>query len=99
MPSIAYPLSLPAEFKSAEITFTPQSVVGVSESPYTLSEQVYVHPGQRIEATITMPAMKRDVAEPVVGFLLKLNGAEGTFYCGDTANKLPRGTALGAPKT
>lgn len=95
----SYPLSLPAEFKSAEISLEANSVVGVAESPFTLTEQVYVHQGQRIEGSIVLPAMKRATAEPVIAFLLKLNGAEGTFYCGDTANKTARGVATGAPKT
>lgn len=95
---IAYPLTLPAEFKSVELNLTGNAVVGFTESPYTLSEQVYVHQGQRIEGVITLAPMKRAAAERVVAFLLKLNSAEGTFYCGDTANKVPQGTAAGAPK-
>lgn len=95
---IVYPLTLPAEFKTAEIQILANAVVGLSESPYTLSEQVYVHQGQRIEGTLTLPPMKRATAEPVIAFLLKLNSSEGTFYAGDTANKVPRGTAGGAPK-
>jgi hypothetical protein len=94
---ISYPLSLPAEFKTAKITIVANAVVGQSESPYTLSEQVYVHQGQRIEFSMTMPPMPRDKAEAVIGFLLQLNAGEGTCYLGDTANKLPRGVATGVP--
>lgn len=99
MPSITYPLALPAQFKSAEIQLVANAVVAMTESPYTLSEQVQVGQGMRIEGVITLPRMKREIAEYVVAFLLKLNAGEGTFYGGDTANKLPRGTAAGAPKT
>ena len=95
--SISYPLTLPAVFKSAEVVITPVDVVGVSTSPQTLTEQVYEFPGKRWEAAITLPPMKRRNAEQVVGALLALNGPSGTFYLGDTANKVPLGVATGAP--
>lgn len=95
--AITYPLTLPAAFKSAEITITAQAVVAVPESPTTLIQQVQEWQGQRWMATIKLPSMKRTGAEQILATLLKLNGPRGTFYLGDTANKIPQGVATGTP--
>jgi hypothetical protein len=88
---ITFPLTPPSAFQSSEITITSKAVVAVSESPDSLVEQVQVKQGQRWSASIKLRPMKRENAEQVVAFLLQLNCREGTFYLGDTANKLPRG--------
>jgi hypothetical protein len=97
MPQPQYPLALPSFFKSMEVTFTPVDTVGVSTSPQTLIEQQYEFIGKRWQATIEFPAMKRRTAEQIIGFLLSLNGQAGTFYLGDTANRVAQGIATGAP--
>lgn len=48
-------------------------------------------------ADINLPRMTRAQAEPWVAALLSLNGREGSFLLGDTANKTARGTATGVP--
>lgn len=93
--AITFPLTPPAALKVARITLTAKSVVARNASPFTMQEQVYVHQGQGWGAEVDLPPMKRADAEDVLGFLLSLNGAEGTFYLGDTANKVPRGTIAG----
>lgn len=48
-------------------------------------------------ADIQLPPMGRDAAEAWVAALVSLNGLEGSFLLGDTANTIPRGTATGTP--
>lgn len=97
MANIQYPIQLPAVFHSMELTWTPVDVVGVSVAPQSLIEQTYEFPGKQWQVHIKLPPMKRRQAELINGFLLSLNGPSGTFYLGDTANKIPQGVATGNP--
>ena len=91
-----YPLTFPSiGIKSVNIR--AQTIVGASVSPFTGQQQVYRHQGQWWEMEVTMPAMKRDEAEQVASFLLKMNGRYGTFLLGDKANTAPRGVGTGTP--
>lgn len=95
------PISYPVNFPSIGIrsmTIRARSVVGVAQSPFTLSQQVYKHQGQAWEAEVSLPPMKRDEAEQVASFLLKMNGQFGTFLLGDPANTSPRGVGTGSPQ-
>ena len=74
-----------------------RNVVSVSSSPFTGQQQVYKHQGQWWEAEVTLPPMKRDDAETVAAFLIKLNGQYNTFNLGDPANTAPRGVGTGTP--
>lgn len=74
-----------------------RNVVSVSSSPFTGQQQVYKHQGQWWEAEVTLPPMKRDDAETVAAFLIKLNGQYNTFNLGDPANTSPRGVGTGTP--
>ena len=74
-----------------------RNVVSVSSSPFTGQQQIYKHPGQWWEAEISLPPLKRDEAEQVAAFLIKLNGQYNTFLLGDPANAAPRGVGTGTP--
>lgn len=91
-----YPLIFP-NIGIKSVNIRAQTVVGASVSPFTGQQQVYRHQGQWWEMEVTMPAMKRDEAEQVASFLLKMNGRYGTFLLGDPANLLPRGVGTGTP--
>lgn len=91
-----YPLTFP-NIGIRSVNIRAQSVVGVSKSPFTGQQQVYKHQGQWWEMEVTMPPMKRDEAEQVAAFLLKMNGQYGTFLLGDKANTAPRGVGTGTP--
>lgn len=95
--SISYPLSLPTNKKLAQIRLTANDIVGVSQSPFTAAQQVYKYTGQFWEAEVSLPAMKRADAEYWISFLLKLNGAYGTFLLGDPNGGTARGVATGTP--
>jgi hypothetical protein len=90
--SIVYPLALPTSIGVAEITLRARNVVALSESPFTFRQQVFKHPGERWEASITLPTQRRDLIEPWIGFLLALKGQTGTFLLGDPSAATPRGS-------
>lgn len=46
---------------------------------------------------VTYAPLARADAEALIAALVSLNGREGTFLFGDSANKTPRGTAAGSP--
>jgi hypothetical protein len=83
--SMIYPLTLPSITGVREVTLRARSTVGVSESPYTAQQQVYVHQGEYFEADVLLPPMKGAAAAEWSSFLLSLNGREGTFLMGDPA--------------
>jgi hypothetical protein len=97
--SITYPLALPTSIGIAEITLTASNAVAISQSPFTFQQQIVQHPGQRWTASVTIPPVRRDLAEPWVAFLLALNGPVGTFLLGDPNAKAPQGTATSATIT
>lgn len=96
--ALSYPLTAPALKKESSLTIRAHSVVGVSSSPFTLAQQVYAHPGEMWSADVQLAPMRRADAETWVGFLLALNGMEGTFLMGESLNVAPRGTWAGSPK-
>lgn len=94
-----YPLALPTHTGIARVRLIARDVVGVSTSPFNFKQQVYRHQGQRWEADITLPSMKREDAELWSAFLLRLRGAYGTFLLGDPNGGTPRGSASTTPGT
>lgn len=90
--SLSYPLSLPSGVTPNSIQIRANSVVGVSASPFTFSQQVYAHAGEMWEADVEYPPLDRDDAHNLFAVLLGLNGQEGTLLMGDPANPAPRGT-------
>jgi hypothetical protein len=85
--AITYPLTPPATPGNRSIAWTPRSIVGMNQSPFTGAQQVYAWPGQWLEATVTLPPMTDAVAGAWQAFFLALNGREGTFYLGDSVRK------------
>lgn len=94
--TISFPLSLPTVSGGiAQIVFKPRSMVGVSESPFTFEQQVYVGQGDGWQADVALTQMPRSSAEEWVAFLLALNGREGTFLLNDPMGATARGTWAG----
>jgi len=94
--AITYPLAFPSQCVN-EITIRARTIVGFNASPFTGQQQVYKHQGQWWESEMSFPPMKREKAEEVAAFLMKLNGRYGTFLMGDPANTSPSGIATGTP--
>jgi hypothetical protein len=97
--AISYPLALPTSIGIAEITLSANNAVAISQSPFTFQQQIIQHPGQRWTASVSIPPVRRDLAEPLVAFLLAMNGPVGTFLLGDPNAKAPQGTATSATIT
>lgn len=94
--AITYPLTFPSQCVR-EITIRAKTIVGFNSSPFTGQQQVYKHQGQWWEAEMSFPPMRREKAEEVAAFLIKLNGRFGTFLMGDPVNTQPNGIATGTP--
>lgn len=92
--AITYPLSVPTTIGIGQIELRANNVVGLSQSPFTYKQQVVQHQGQRWEASVQIPPVRKDLAEEWVAFLLSLKGRYGTFYLGDPNMTSPRGTVL-----
>jgi len=97
--AISYPVSTPTSIGIANIELSASNAVAVSRSPFTFSQQVHTYPGQMWSATVSIPPVRKDLAEPWVAFLLSLRGQTGTFLLGDPNNTSPRGTATSATIT
>jgi hypothetical protein len=94
---VTYPITLPASPSNRSIVLRKRSVVAVGVSPFGLIPQVQVSGGQQWAGTFTLPPMQRATAEPWLAALISLNGQEGSFLAGDTANTAPRGVGTGTP--
>ena len=88
----SYPLTMPSGGIS-RIRIIAKNAIGISESPFTYSQQVHRHQGQGWEADVTLSSMKREDAEAWIAFLLRLRGRYGTFLLGDPNGGTPRGSA------
>lgn len=97
--AITYPLSIPTSIGVEQVELRAVHAVGLSESPFTFRQQVVRHQGERWEASIRIPPVKANLAEPWVAFLLKLRGKYGTFLLGDPSRSVPLGAASVAPGT
>lgn len=95
----SYPLTLPTVSGIRSINLRARNVVGISQSPFTLKQQVIAHSGQQWEAEISLPPMTRAEGEEWVAFLVKLKGQQGTFLLGDPSGATPRGSASTTPGT
>lgn len=88
-----YPLALPNHTGISSVTWSSENTVAVTESPFTYTQQVVKHAGQRWSGTFTLPRMNRDDADYWNAFLLRLDGSYGTFLLGDPLAATPRGSA------
>lgn len=95
--AIIFPVAFPSAPAPRSVVWRPQSVVAITESPFSLSQQVQAHQGQRWVVEMDFPPMTRAQAEEFTAFILSLNGREGTFLLPAFGGKTPRGPATGSP--
>jgi len=88
-----YPLTFPTTIAPRETNFRLTRIMGVNESIYTATQQVYQYTGEYWSLDITMPPMRTSTAREFVSFLVSLRGQAGTFYVGDFDAKTALGTA------
>ena len=97
--AITYPLALPSALKFSARNWRKRDVVADVVSPFTGQSQVIVFPGQWVEVTLTLIALKRDEAQDWSGWLTSMKGAYGTFLLGDPHRPTPLGSASSAAGT
>lgn len=90
--AISYPLNTPTTIGFESIELRAVNATITSQSPFSYKQQVISHTGQRWEASVSIPSVRRDLAEPWVAFLTALKGQTGTFLLGDPLSATPRGT-------
>ena len=95
--AITFPLSFPSVTGVMSITWRAVRSDIMTMSPTTFVQQIIRNQGQRWEADITLPPMKRDNAEEFLAFLLQLDGRQGTFLLSPPGSGTARGVADGAP--
>ena len=72
------------------------NAVATSQSPFTYKQQIVSHTGQKWEASVTIPSVRRDKAAEWKAMLVALKGQTGTFLLGDPDYVTPRGTVTGS---
>ena len=90
--AISYPLSTPTSIGIEKVELRTVNAVLTSQSPFTYKQQVIAHAGQRWEASVTIPPVRRDKAAEWKAMLVALKGQTGTFLLGDPDYASPRGT-------
>jgi hypothetical protein len=90
--AISYPLNTPTTIGFESIELRAVNATITSQSPFSYKQQVISHTGQRWEASVSIPSVLRDLAEPWAAFLTALKGQTGTFLLGDPLSAAPRGT-------
>lgn len=93
--TISFPLSLPSTRAPMHIDWVREANVGATESPFSLTPQTYVWGTDRWSTTLAWGEMGAADANDVEGFLLALNGREGSFLMGDPLRTAPLGTWAG----
>lgn len=97
--AITYPIAFPTHTGVSTVNLIARNSIGISSSPFTFAQQVQKNTGQRWEADISLPPMKRADADLWIAFFMKLYGQYGTFLMGDPNAANPRGSASSAPGT
>ena len=90
--ALTYPLNQPTTIGIEQIELRAVNAVATSQSPFTYKQQIISHGGQRWEASVTIPSVRRDLAAPWKAMLTGLKGPTGTFLLGDPDYATPRGT-------
>lgn len=90
--AITYPLSTPTTIGIESIELRAVNAVATSQSPFTYKQQIISHGGERWEASVTIPSVRRDKAAEWKAMLVALKGPVGTFLLGDPDYATPRGT-------
>ncbi len=90
--AISFPLDTPTTIGMESIEIRAVNAVATSQSPFTYKQQIVAHQGQRWEASVSIPPVRRGLAASWKAFLTSLKGQQGTFLLGDPDYATPRGT-------
>lgn len=96
---IGYPLTIPLTTTTREsaVNLIASSVIGISQSPYTFTSQVFDHDTDSWQLKVSINPLTREEAQPWIAFLTALRGRRGTFMFGPAILREPLGTGGGVP--
>lgn len=97
--AIVYPLSQPETIGIESIEIRAVNAVATSQSPFTYKQQIISHGGQKWEASVTIPSVRKEYAAAWKSMLVSLKGQTGTFLLGDPDYATPRGTVTSCTLT
>ena len=66
--AITYPLAIPNTIGIESIELRAVNSVATSQSPYTYKQQIISHGGQKWEASVNVPSVRRDLAGAVESY-------------------------------
>lgn len=90
--AITYPVAIPNhEFASFNMRLV--RAVAMTESSFTLQQQVYQYDGAKWEMEINLPPLTYAESRKWEAFILSLRGMRGTFLMGNPLHASPQGTA------
>jgi hypothetical protein len=92
-----YPITLPTPPGPKQWNAAFENVVGESDSPFTLGDQVFLWPGDMLTFEGTWPPMLLAQAEPLISALAMLLGKYGTLLLPDYNRLSPQGPLSGSP--
>lgn len=95
--TITYPINLPLWPSPRRATWIGMTGVGVTQSPFTGSQQTQLTQFDMWRGSIEYPPMSNAQAREWSAALLSLYGQSGRFLFGDPSRKVQRGTWAGAP--
>lgn len=95
--TISYPLNFPSSPRPRRARIIARANVAIAESQFSFTSQKQVHSGQRWELDLELPPMTKADAGAWLGFLLSLNGKEGTVMVPDPDRRTAQGVATGTP--
>lgn len=81
--AVSYPLTVPTGLNIRNSSFRLMNAVGVSESPFTYTQQAVKHQGAKWEGEVTLVAKNHTQIGEIQAFLTSLRGQLGTFLYGD----------------
>jgi hypothetical protein len=93
----SYPLLIPEPTDIEQLEFSMQTLAAISVSPFSATQQVYLHPGQYWRANVRLVAQTQQPASVWLAFLGSLYGRYGTFYMGPPKKGVPNGAAAQSP--
>lgn len=97
--AISYPLNTPTTIGIESIELRAVNAVATSQSPFSYKQQIISHTGQKWEASVSIPATRRDSSAEWKAMLVALKGQVGTFLLGDPDYVTPRGTVTSCAVT
>ena len=96
--AITYPISFPSQFMES-LRVLEQNTVSTSISPFTKRRFSQRYDGELWLLSVTMPPLRRELAQPVLAFISSLRGPHGSFIVPHPGHSISLGTAATVPST